>query len=229
MVFHNRSVPHGDCPVSGCACQLEIMRDHDDRQIVLVQFREEGGDLPGILKVEISRRLIGEEHLRPFHDCASNGNALLLSTRKIGWAMIQAISEAELLEGLSGETRAFSSCRFIEVERRFDILQRRVVRYKIKRLKHHSHFVCTIRRQLPTREAREGNCSELHGSGRWRVQSCKKIEESSLAGSRRADDRKERSALDIDRYLIESTDDVSASLVVATKIFAIEMRFHDRH
>lgn len=63
------------------ACDISIVRDHDDRILRLaVQRRDEFHNLLRIALVEIPCRLIGEEVRHLCDECSRDGDALCLSS-----------------------------------------------------------------------------------------------------------------------------------------------------
>src|SRR5258708_35893802 len=64
---------------------VELMRDHDDGDALVVEFLEHAHHLDGGLAVEVAGRFVGEEDLRLVDEGAGDGHALLLAARELDW------------------------------------------------------------------------------------------------------------------------------------------------
>ena len=74
---------------------VQLVRDHDNRDALLVELLKNAHDLDAGLAVQISRRLVREQQLRLVHERARDGNTLLLAAGKLVWMMVGARSEAD--------------------------------------------------------------------------------------------------------------------------------------
>src|SRR5262249_36760474 len=72
-------VPNVDDTVS-VSRDVRLVRDEDDRVAALVETPEQPHDFFARLRVEIARRLIGQQDRRVVHECPRNRHALTLST-----------------------------------------------------------------------------------------------------------------------------------------------------
>ena len=75
---------------------LVVCSDQCGAAFVSNQCQELAQHAVGSGLVEIAGRLVGEDQRRPIGQRAGNGNALLLSAGKLGWAMIKPLRQAEL-------------------------------------------------------------------------------------------------------------------------------------
>ena len=76
-----------------------VVGDHDDGLAELVDGgAQEGEDLATRAGVEVARRLVGEDQIRPGSQGAGDGDALLLATGELTRAMGQAVAEADGLD-----------------------------------------------------------------------------------------------------------------------------------
>ncbi len=73
-----------------------VVGDHDDRLAELVDGgAQEGEDLATRAGVQVARRLVGEDEVRPGDERAGHGDALLLTTGELARAVRQAVAEAD--------------------------------------------------------------------------------------------------------------------------------------
>src|SRR5262249_1171698 len=70
------------------------MRDHNDCDPSLADLLENCRDLSAGAAVEIAGRFIGEQHLRVVDQRAPNGDALLLTARKLARMMVLATAKS---------------------------------------------------------------------------------------------------------------------------------------
>ena len=77
------------------------MRDHEDGLAEpLVQIGQQFQDSLGVLTIEISGRLIGEQDRRPVHECPRNCNALLLATGERTRFVLHSIRNSQDIQNL---------------------------------------------------------------------------------------------------------------------------------
>ena len=75
-------VLHGDGPLT-LFCNRRVVRDDEERGVLnLVHGGEQGHDLSGRSRVEVSRRLIAKDDRRAMNDGTSHGHPLLLTARQ---------------------------------------------------------------------------------------------------------------------------------------------------
>jgi hypothetical protein len=61
-----------------------------------------GKDQPFTVVVKIAGRLVGEDQVRFRDQRASHGDALLLPSRQLGWAMIDPVAQSRAPKDLAG-------------------------------------------------------------------------------------------------------------------------------
>src|SRR5262249_22618101 len=72
-----------------------LMRDHDNCDAALVELPEDRHDLDAGSAVEIAGGFIRQQHLRIIDQRARDGDALLLTARKLTWKMVLAARESD--------------------------------------------------------------------------------------------------------------------------------------
>src|SRR5512133_4313515 len=84
--------------MSTCA-DRRIVRDEDECEALLMQLREQAHHRVRRLRVEISCRLIGPHDPRPPRNRTRDCDPLLLTARKLRRPPVEAVAEADPLEG----------------------------------------------------------------------------------------------------------------------------------
>src|SRR5262245_2033143 len=79
-------------------CDVRFVRDHYHRLTRVRETLEDAHDLFGRLRVEVTRRLVGEQHGRIVHQGARDGDALTLAAGKLVRTVVHAVLELHLLE-----------------------------------------------------------------------------------------------------------------------------------
>ena len=70
-----------------------FVRDQNDGVSLTVQIGEQGHDFLAGARVEVSRRLVGQDDRRRIHQGARNGNALALPTGKLIGLVVHAVGQ----------------------------------------------------------------------------------------------------------------------------------------
>ena len=77
-----------------------VCRNDNGQPFLLVEPLKDLYDLLGILRVQMSRGLVGQQELRARHQCAGYCDALLLAARQLFRQVVNAMSESDLFERL---------------------------------------------------------------------------------------------------------------------------------
>nr|BFF11839.1 hypothetical protein GCM10025699_31420 [Microbacterium flavescens] len=117
LVAHDLAVDELDDAALHLVDEACLVGGHDDGGAAGVDAREELHDVDGCRGVEVSGRLVGEEHLRPVHQGAGDRDALLLTAR-------QLVREPLLFTRQADERQDLGDGLLDEASRRADDLQR---------------------------------------------------------------------------------------------------------
>lgn len=99
-----------------------IVSDHDDGGAVLIEFGEQAHHLGTILRVEVTRWLVGKDELRTEDHGAGDGYALLLSAGELVGEVLGTMADVHALHHLLHLLLALA-LRYAEIgERQFDVL-----------------------------------------------------------------------------------------------------------
>ena len=63
-----------------------------------MELVEQGHDLTGRHRVEVARRLVGQDQVGVGHECACDGHPLLLATRELARAVVDAVAEPDAVQ-----------------------------------------------------------------------------------------------------------------------------------
>src|SRR5690242_19813020 len=96
----DQAVAHMHDAVRGLR-EILVVRHDDDCRAVMIQTLEERDDLGARLRVELPRRLVGEQERGMVGESARDGDALLLAARQLGWSMAHPSSESNVVEQLA--------------------------------------------------------------------------------------------------------------------------------
>ena len=113
---HQAPILHPDHP-AGALCDVGIVRDDDDRPAALHrELKQEVDDFRARLGVEVSRRLVGEQHVRLVRESTRDCHTLLLASGELARDMVGAGCEPDGIE--QRENTATSRLYTVRRERR---------------------------------------------------------------------------------------------------------------
>ena len=99
-----------------------VMGYHDDGGTVLIELCEQAHHLGTILRVEVTRWLVGKDELRTEDHGAGDGHALLLTAGELMREVLSAVADVHALHHLLHLLLALA-LRYAEIgERQFDVL-----------------------------------------------------------------------------------------------------------
>ena len=96
-------------------------------------------------RVEVAGRLVGEQHGRPAHEGAGDGDALLLAARKLGRLVPEPVGQADRLDEFLEPTRVELAPG--DRQRQGDVLRRRQGRQEVERLEDEADLVAAQLRE----------------------------------------------------------------------------------
>jgi len=109
----------------GFAGQIGIMRRDEERDAPLgLQLEKQIVDDGARLGVEVAGGLVGEDDLRPVHESARHGHALLLATRELAGPVTQPIGQADLGQRGGGALARLRHGDTLEQRRHHGVLER---------------------------------------------------------------------------------------------------------
>src|ERR1043166_5639106 len=172
------SILHEHDAIGEAVGELLIVRDHHDRQrIFLNHLAQQREQLMRANRIEVSGRLIGEQHLRVVSERSSNSNALLFATRQLGRFMLQPIAESDTRQQLTRTRASLLSTQTTERQRERHVFTRGHRRNQIEVLKDHADGKTAVARHLFLGKWTNRFCSEVHVALCRVVQSAKHVEQ----------------------------------------------------
>ena len=119
----NDAIAHHDV-AARVGRDVRFVRHHDDGDAAVVQLLENSHDFDAGAAVEISGRLVGQQHFRIVDQGARDRDALLLAAGKLTRMMIFAAGQADRLKNLVGPlpqlgVASIGACRKATATRHF--------------------------------------------------------------------------------------------------------------
>jgi hypothetical protein len=185
---------------------------HDGLAVVVRGVAEEVEQSSAMSGVEIPGGLVGEHHVGPGHQGASNCDALLLTAGELGGLVTEPVGKAQGGDQPGEPFRVGLAAG--EGERQADVLGSGEGGDEVVRLEHETDPVATQQGPLPLGEvgdvdlARTGRgvSGQHHAAGVDGVQAGQRVHQGRLAGPGRAHDGGERAAVQVDRGAVEGAD-----------------------
>jgi hypothetical protein len=198
---------------------IGFMGYQDDGQALIVEFLKNPHDLNRGATVEIPRGFVGEKDRGPVHQRARNRHALLLAAGKLGREVLDAVSEADQVQGFP---RPLFSFLFADlgIERgEFDILQRRRACQQVETLKYKADFLVADCSQLLLTQARNLDAAEQVTPCAGLVETAQNIHERRFSTAARAHDGDKLPARDGSTHAPQSMDSRLPQIVVLMDFF----------
>src|SRR3954453_22311375 len=140
-----------------------LVGDHDHRLAELVDgAAQQAEHLLGGVRVQVAGRLVGEQHGRPVHERAGDGDALLLAAGELGRPVRQAVAQPDGLDQLI-QPRLVGLAPG-ERQREHDVLQRGQHGDEVEGLEDEAQPVAPQAREAGVVELGEVLALDLHGA-----------------------------------------------------------------
>ena len=144
---------------SACRGVARIVRDHADRGAGLVQLLEQVHDGFAALRIEVARRLVGEQDERLAGDGAGDGDALLLAAGELARQMLRAMRHADALERRLDALLALGRAHAAVGERQLDVLEDGEIADQVEALKDEPDLAVAHARARRRGARRPAGCS----------------------------------------------------------------------
>jgi len=166
--------------------KIEIVGRHHRRDAGLAHELQKLLEHPlGGWRIEISGRLVGEQHFGIVGDGAGNRHALLFAAGKLCRAMIPALVEAESFELLFGPRLGLVAAQTENELWEHDVLERRELRQKMMELIDEAHFHATHAGLVVVGQLAAIDAFDEHGARVGALEKARDVEQGRLAGARR--------------------------------------------
>jgi len=155
-----------------------------------VQLVENICDFFARSRIEVARRLIGQQNFGPSHQRTSNHNSLLLPTAQLTGSVMRASRQPDLIERFGRSPLRFCSRNASDHERHHYVFQRCELWKKVVRLPDKPDMPIPEIRKSCLIQARDVRFAETNGPFRRTVQTAKKVQQSAFASPGLTDQRK---------------------------------------
>ncbi len=180
-----------------------VVGHHDDGGAVLVEFGEQSHHLGPVLRVEVTRGLVGEDELGTEDHSAGDGYALLLSAGELVGKVLGTMADVHALHHLLHLLLALT-LRNAEIgERQFDVLLYVELVDEVKALEDETYLAFADGRALVLVETRYLFVAKPVLARRGVVEESEDVEERGLATAGGTHDGDELAVLYFKRYLVE--------------------------
>jgi hypothetical protein len=139
-ILNDPSIVQGNQSL-GTLGDLGRMRHQNDRPTIAMQILEEGHDFVAGASVQCPGWLVGQDKCGIVHHRAGNDDALLLSSGKLIWEVMEATGQANPVEDVFGSAAALPAKYACIDEWKLDIFDRAHPRQKRRKLEYEADIV----------------------------------------------------------------------------------------
>ena len=177
--------------------------DHDDGGALIVQLAQEVHYLAAVLRIKVSRRLVGEDDFRTGDDGAGNGDTLLLTAGELAGEMLGAMADIHAAHGFLDALAALGAGHPHIKQWQFDVLFDTEVVNQVKRLEDETDEAFAQSVALRLAEVAHVLSAEQILSVGGGVEQSEDIEQCGLATAAGAHDGDELAFVDVDVHAAE--------------------------
>ena len=184
-----------------------VVGDHDDGFAEFaIEAPEEAQNLRGAGCVEIAGGFIGEDHLRLGDDGPGDGHALLLTAGKLAGKMVEAIIEADELQGGGCVFAALFPAQRGEFQREFHVFKRGKNRDQVERLKDKPEVVIAPAGEIALAHSVGFFAHDQKAAIGGLVHAGDQVEQRAFAGARRTHEGDEFARRDRELHAVKGQD-----------------------
>jgi acyl-CoA thioesterase-1 len=165
------------------------MRHHHDRRAITMELLEQAHHRLTVRRVEVSRRLVGEQEQWRAGDSPRHGHALLLTAGELRRIVLHPMQHPDAVQCLLDAAPALIGRHVAVGERQLDVLVHGEIADQIERLKDEANLSIPHARSFRCREFRHRVPIERVLPVRRRVEQSQNGEQRRLAAPGRAGDR----------------------------------------
>src|SRR5438105_8240279 len=201
LVARDEAVAHAR-DAFGVRGDVRLVRDHHDGLAEVVEALKDRKDLRARSRVQVSRRLVREDHRRVVQERARDRDALLLTAGELARAVVDPVAEADLLERSERALPPLFAVAAVD-ERQLDVLDRVQSREQVVGLEHEADVLVADPGQLIVGELSDVLAREHIGAAVGHVEAAEHVHERRLSRARRAHDRDELRGADVEVHAAE--------------------------
>jgi hypothetical protein len=191
---------------------------------VVDRLAQHAQDLVARLGVEVAGRLVGEHHRRLRDQRARHRHALLLAAGQLGRAVGEPIRETNGVDQAAQPLVVDATAG--DRERQHDVLLSREDRDQVEELEDEAELVAAQLGEVAVVEVADLHAVEHDRAGGGAVEPGEDVHQRRLAGTRRAHDRAESAAFELDAHPGERVDCGISFAVAATYVGGGHDRIH---
>ena len=212
-VLHDFAVlePHDSLTVRG---HIRLVRHDDDRLSVAVQLIEQRENLDARLRIEIARRLVGQQDRRIRDQRTRDRHALPLPARKLVGQVVSALRQTDPLQHALGLGLALPEAQATIDQRLHDVLERRCARQQVEALEDEADLLIADVGELVFVEPVHVALIEHVTSTGRRIETADDVHQRRLARARRADEHDLLVVIDREIKCVDGLDELLAHLVM---------------
>jgi len=172
------------------AGECHIVRHDEGGKLVLAMEplnQSENGFCRAV--VQVTRGLVGQQYLRSCHERPGQGHTLLLPARQLAGAMVGAVLQAYFPQPLRRFTLRIAASHRAQQQRHGNVLQGGEFRQKIVKLLDKPDFAVPKIGRILGRERVQWQLGAVYVTLGRPIKRTQDVQQSTLAGSRLADDR----------------------------------------
>lgn len=195
----------------GAGGEHRIVSGQHERHIAgAADLQQQIHDVLSVSRVQVTRRLVGQQDRRIVGQCARQRDALLLATRQLRRVVVPTVLEPDFIEQAPRSTGRV--CLSRDLHRHHHVFERGQRRNQVKELKHESDHRASKPGQIVLAQARDVPVTDRDTAGCRRVESGNQSEQRRLAAARRPSDRQELRLRDHQIKRIENREGLTTAL-----------------
>ena len=200
-----------------------MRHQHQGRAALAIQAEDQLDHGRGGVVVEVARRLVAEQDLRPVHEGPRQGHALLLATGELHRVVVAALAQSHAREqgaglGLAGGIAG-------QFHRHQHILERRERGDELEILKDEADMRVAHQGAGILVHAADGLAGEAHRAGRRPVEAGAEAEQRGLAAAARPDDRDARARRELEGHVVQDRERTARGAVGFGQPFHLQHRW----
>src|SRR5579884_35108 len=206
LVAHDPTVVDVDDPASQHVDDLTVVGGHQDGCAVRVDLDQQLHDLPGSVRIEVARGLVGDQDQRRMDERPGHGDPLLLAPRELVREAVLAVRKADKIQyGVHARLDNFPVQDPVHLQRERHILAHGLVGQQLEILEHDADLAPEVR-YLLLLEAPDILVVDEHAPAGRDLIADQQLDEGRFAGARGADQEGELALRDADVDIVQSLD-----------------------
>jgi hypothetical protein len=173
--------------------------------------------------VQVARRLVGKNDLGVVDQCASDGNALLLSSGKLHGAVFAPVFEVHEFEGSHGAVPTFATGSATVDHGSSTFYATVSLGSRLKNWKTNPIFSLRMRASCFWTHF-ESRCRPAKPPPRRRIKAAEDVHQRGLAAAARTDDGDELASVDVQRKVVQSTNLFPAQMINLADVAKLDER-----